>query len=150
MIGFSQLFLMFALGMPYKTTGTQSKEQPNSSCSPQRSPLSYARQPLLRAHSTFPVKQRLEPVSKSKLPSHPCCTQLQGDFLAPGPIPFQSHSRALTFQHRNVVWTKNKGMFLDPIFSKLPGKTNLERQPFCTSSDSHTAQHWLSLPQRNS
>lgn len=55
-------------------------------------------------------------------------------------VPFQSHSRALTFQHRNVVWTKNKGMFLDPIFSKLLGKTSLEREPFCTSSCSHTAQ----------
>lgn len=37
-------------------------------------------------------------------------------------VSFQSHSRALTFQHRNVVWTKNKEMFLDAVFSKLLGK----------------------------
>lgn len=37
-------------------------------------------------------------------------------------IPVQSHSRVLTFQHKNIVWTKNKGIFLGPIFSKLWSK----------------------------
>lgn len=54
------------------------------------------------------------------------------------PIPFQSHSRAVTLQHKNIVWTKNKEVGFDPIFSKLPGKTSPERQPFCTSSCSHS------------
>lgn len=57
---------------------------PASQCSP----FSYICQPLLWAHPTFPVKQRLEPVSKSKLSSHPCRTELQGDLLAPrAPYP---------------------------------------------------------------
>lgn len=43
-------------------------------------------------------------------------------------IPSQPHTRALTFQHKNTVRTKNKGIFLDPIFSKLLGKTGLQRQ----------------------
>lgn len=100
-VGFSQLFLMFALGMSYKTTRTQSEEQPNSSCSPQCSPLLYVCQPLLWAHPTFPVKQRLDPVSKSKLPSHPCCTELQGDLLAPKapyPLPITQQSPDISAQ----------------------------------------------------
>lgn len=83
------------------------------------------------------------------IPAAQCCKET---FWPIGhPVPLQSHSKALTLQHSDVVdWTKSKGMFLDPIFSKLPGKTSLEKQPFGISSCPHTAQHWLSLPQRNS
>lgn len=93
---------MFALEMLYKTRGTQSEEQPNSSCFPVFSALLHL-SAFSWAHPTFSVKQSLEPVSKSKLPSHPCCAELQGDFLAPKapyPLSITQQSRDTSAQER--------------------------------------------------
>lgn len=109
MTGFSELSLVSAVRMPY-TRGTQSEEQPNSSCPAQCWLLSCICQPLLCPHPTLPVKQRLEPVSKSKLLSHPCCTE--SSWPIRHLIPFQSHGRAQTFQQKNIVWTRIRGSSL--------------------------------------
>lgn len=134
-VGFAQLFLMFALRIPYKTRGTQSEEQLNSSA-PHSVLRSSICQPLLWVHPTFPVKLRLEPVSKSK-----DCKETS--WLYPLPITEQSpdisaQECCLDQEQGDVPW---------PHFLQATGeKTSLERQPFCTSSCSHTAQCWLSRP----
>lgn len=110
-----------------ESKGTQSKQQPSLSCSPQTVLSSSTCIRLLSGNiQHFQLSKGWSPFQSPSCPPIPAAQCSKTSWSLRVPVLFPSHSRGLTLPHRNAECTENKDIpqlcFLQTTMENMPGE----------------------------